>query len=214
MRKLLLLSAILFSVQTACCQTAQFIGLNLNQLPATSVDLNYQLDILPFVSLSAEAGITFNYRKNVDLIGYLLSRHCDCMDLYDIDRTSGGHLKTGALLNLRRSFEKENYFNLGVYLNQSLVHQEGEINGFHPDYTAIGDNTVNQTLYIIGFSGLVGYNLKLGRRLALNPAFQFSLASDRAWDLYGISDYVPGMGLNELKTRFPMLLINLKYRIR
>ena len=214
MKKLTIAFLTFLSTQILFCQTDQYLGLNLNQLPATSLDLNYQIDLLPFISFATEAGFTLNYQKNFDLFGYLLSSHCTCSEQYDIDITNGGHIKIGTFLNLRKTNKKFSYFNIGLFFNQAIVHQKGKYNFIHPNYVENGDNNCEQTVFVSGFSSYIGYNLKIYKKLSTNIGFQVSFTSDKPREIFGYSKYIPGMGLNDYDSIFPMLIINLSYKIK
>jgi hypothetical protein len=214
MKKLLLLFALLSSLARLAGQSEQMIGLNLNQIPATSLDISYQYNSLPWFSIAAEAGTTLNYERNFDLIGYLLSSHVACSCIYDVQKTSGGHLKMGLFLNFRKQADKTGFFKLGLFLNQALVHQEARMNSLHPEYNSNGNNEVSQTIYLPGVSGWLGYDFRIYKKLSASLGMQLSYASKKSQELYGSEEYIPGMGANAMSRFFPMLMVNLNYRIK
>ena len=214
MKKLLSLLLLVFIFYPLFSQSRQFIGVNIGQLPATSININYQFDYKPYLSFLTEGGYAINYESSYDILGYIISSHCDCDNEYDIDITNGGFLKIGALLNFRKTFEKENYFHIGLFINQSLLHQKGTYNDLHPDYQINESNNVEKTLYIYGLSGYLGYNFRITDKFSSNIGFQLSFASDNVYDIYDYTYFIPGMGRMDVNSVFPMIILNLKYRLK
>jgi len=127
----------------------QYIGINVLQLPAFTINANYSIESKPFLTPTIDIGYAFNYQKSFDFIGNLLTPHCDCgNDGYDIEKLTGAYLKVGTFLNLRKSFEKQNFFHVGLFLNNSVVHES-------EDYRAEGESEpslqpVSHTIYVPG----------------------------------------------------------------
>ena len=85
----------------------QFIGLNILQLPTSTININYSIDYKPFLTPIVDIGYAFKYNDKYDLIGYYLTPHNDIYDGYTIDKQSGGYVKIGGSLNLRKNFENK-----------------------------------------------------------------------------------------------------------
>ena len=124
MRKTIFITLCLLSAFWTYGQTLQnhFIGINVLQLPALTINANYSIESKPFLTPIMDIGYAFNYEKGFDFIGNMLTPHCDCgNDGYEIEKLTGAYLKVGAFLNLRKSFEKQNFIHIGIFLNNSIV---------------------------------------------------------------------------------------------
>ncbi len=191
----------------------QYIGMNLLQLPASTLNLNYSIDYTPYLTPLVDLGYAFNYQSGIDVIGYILTSHIDSYNGYLLEKQSGGYLKAGTYFNLRKTFEKQNFFHLGVFLSNAWAHEEGS---YYPDRNTGGDEiaTVEHTVSIFGLSGALGYEFQLGKRFKASADFQVSLPTGAVDDLYSYDRFIPGMGYNESDGNiFMMLLFNLKYRL-
>ena len=215
MRKCIFITLCLFIAFCTSAQTSrsQFIGINVLQLPALTINANYSIESTPFLTPIVDVGYAFNYEKSIDIFGNLLTPHCDCgNDGFGIEKRTGAYLKIGAFLNLRKSYEKQNFFHVGLFLNNSVVYESG-------DYVIIGIGKpiiqpVSQVAFVPGFSFSGGYEFSFSKRLKSNIDFQISLPGKNHKHLYGYSNYIPGMGYRDFeKYWFPMLLWNVKYRL-
>ncbi len=84
----------------------QFVGLNILQFPASTINFNYSVDIKPFFTPMVDSGYAFGYNEDYDLIGRFLTSHIKLYDGYTIDKQSGGYLKIGGYFNLRKDFDR------------------------------------------------------------------------------------------------------------
>jgi len=191
-------------------QKADFLGTNMLQLPALTLNLNYTHEFNPYITSLAEIGYAFNYMKGLDLAGEVLTAHCKCgNDGYDIDRITGDYLKLGAYFNLRKSFQKSHYFRAGAFIVNSYVKEEGRLT-----YDGSGevDIPLKHKLYLPGIAVSLGYEAALLSKLKTGVDFQASFPGKKYEDLYGYRNYIPGIGyLDNVKKWFPMLLWNVKY---
>ncbi len=193
---------------------SQFIGLNLLQLPTSTININYSIEYKPFLTTVFDIGYTFKYNDKYDLIGYYLTPHNDTYDGYTIDKQSGGYFKIGGFFNLRKNFEKQNFFHLGLFITNSIVYEKGlylsPIDSRPYSYA----DKIEHTVYLFGFNTSLGYEFKITNRLKTNIDFQLSFPTDKYLDLYSYTNFIPGMGYKgSLDKWFPMLILNLKYRI-
>ncbi|MBN2611278.1 MAG: hypothetical protein JXB00_06955 [Bacteroidales bacterium] len=192
----------------------QFIGLNILQLPTSTINLNYSIDYNPFLTPIVDIGYAFNYNDKYDLIGYYLTTHNDTYDGYTIDKQSGGYVRIGGFFNLRKNFEKQNFFHLGLFMTNSIVYEKGlylsPIDSRPYSYA----DKIEHTVHLLGLSTSLGYEFKITNRLKTNIDFQLSFPTDKYLDLYSYTNFIPGMGYKgSLDKWFPMLILNLKYRI-
>jgi hypothetical protein len=188
-----------------------YLGINILQLPATTLNANYSFEIEPFLSSYVDLGYTFNYSKSFDWIGFFLTPHCKCAHVgYELSKQSGGYLKLGGLINLRKDFDKIDFFHIGLFMSNSIVFERGQF-----DTDPILDPVqINQTNYIIGLSSTLGYEFSISKRIKSNIDFQISFPNKKYQDLYGYRNYIPGMGFKDYKGYwFPMLIWNIKYRL-
>jgi hypothetical protein len=192
------------------------IGLNLLQLPATTIGLSYELTNHPRFALVINPGFTLNYAKSFDFIGFVLSPHYKCgNDGYMIKQQSGGFLKIGMKFNFRGSMNKENYFYLGAFNTNAVVFEKAEFENWEiPDAPV---EFLSHKLLIIGLTGAIGYNVRLSDRLKADFAVHLSVPSKNYRDLYGYTNYIPGMGFMETCGNgklFPMVVLDFKYVLK
>lgn len=191
----------------------QFIGINILQLPALTINANYSIESKPFLTPTIDIGYAFTYQKSFDLIGNLLTPHCKCdNDGYDIEKLTGAYLKVGTFLNLRKSLEKQNFFHVGLFFNNSIVHESGDCRPEGESESIL--QPVSHTIYVPGLSISVGYEFSFFKKMKSNIDFQISFPGKNYEDLYGYRNYIPGMGYRDYeKYWFPMLLWNIKYKL-
>jgi hypothetical protein len=193
----------------------QFIGLNLLQLPTSTINFNYSIDYKPFLTPIVDVGYAFGYDENYDLIGMFLTPHTKLYDGYTIDKQSGGYIKIGGFFNLRKDFDKVNFLHFGIFITNSIIHEEGlylsPISSMPYDIAA---NKIEHNIYLFGFSTSLGYEFKITNRLKTHIDFQLSIPTNKYLDLYSYSTFIPGMGFKDTESNvFPMLVWTLKYRL-
>ncbi|MDY0343966.1 MAG: hypothetical protein RBR28_10365 [Lentimicrobium sp.] len=192
----------------------QFIGLNLIQLPASTININYSIDCKPFLTPIADIGYAFGYNYKYDLIGHFLTPHNDTYDGYTIEKQSGGYVKVGGFLNLRKNFEKLNFFHLGLFITNSMVYEKGLYLSIDDSRPYAYADEVEHTIYIFGFSSSIGYEFMITNHLKANTDFQLSFPNRKYLDLYSYTNFIPGMGYKDCMDKwFPMVILNLKYRL-
>ncbi|MBN2663979.1 MAG: hypothetical protein JXR68_10050 [Bacteroidales bacterium] len=192
------------------------IGINLLQIPATTIDLTYELNNKPRYMLIINPGYTFNYTNSYDYIGFFLSPHYKCGNNgYYMKKQSGGYIKIGLKYIFRNSTEKNNFFYLGAFITNSMVYEKAEYENMDISNSQI--ENLSHNIFILGFSSAVGYNFGISNRLTSDFGVHISLPSKKYDELYGYSNYIPGMGYMETcgnQVIFPMLILNLKYKIK
>lgn len=219
MKKILALASILLIAHVLNSQefSRKYLGINVLQIPALTINLNYTNEIKPYFSSHIDMGYTPNYinAETTDMIGYFLTMHCDCMnDGYILDTQKGGYVKLGGYLNLRNQYEKRNYFLFGAFITNSIIYESGyktvalDVSPYHIE------QDIKHTKFIIGLSLSSGYTFKISNRIQSDINFQISLPNKNYKDLYGYSNYIPGMGAKDFSSYwFPMLIWNIKYRL-
>jgi opacity protein-like surface antigen len=202
----------------------QYLGINILQLPALTLNVNYSVEINPFFTPLVDIGYTFNYVKaaNIDWAGWLITSHIkhefDYPDhitwySYDIHKQSGGYLKLGGYFNFRRALEKQHFAHVGIFLTNSVVYESGDMYILYP-VEHIEPTPVNHAVIVTGLNVAAGYEFSIAKRLKSNIDFQISLPNNNYRDLYGYRNFIPGMGFKDNEHRiFPMLIWNLKYRL-
>lgn len=171
-------------------------GINLLQILATTIDLTYDYSPNANFSYSFGAGYTFDYTKNFDLVGFILSTHYKCgNDGYVMKLQSGGFLRAGIKYNFRKTLEKENFFFVGGYLTGSVIREKAELEDWeNPDSPP---EKLSQTLFIPGITASLGYQFRISGSLHSAVGIQFSFPSSKYADLYGYTNYISGMGFRE-----------------
>jgi hypothetical protein len=213
----LIIFTLILSAGTICAQDNDIrkhsAGINLLQIPATTIDLTYDYSPKANFSYSFGAGYTFDYTKNFDLVGFFLSPHYKCGNNgYIMKQRSGGFLRVGIKYNFRKIKEQENFFFVGGYLTGSVIRERAEFEGW--DFPVSPPEKLSQTLFIPGLSATIGYQLRISGNVHSSVGAQFSFPSSKYADLYGYTNYIPGMGFMETcgsrKTvLFPMIFFNL-----
>jgi hypothetical protein len=186
-----------------------YIGLNLLQLPALTINSNISTEFKPYLTPIIDVGYTLNYVKanNIDWIGFFLTPHAKMYDGFTAERQSGGYIKIGGFLNLRKEYAKTNYFHIGLFLTNSMVYEK------IPTMTIA--TTEDHTVYLLGVATSFGYEFSLTNRLKANLDLQISFPNKNYNDLFGYRSFVPGMGFKDTSGKwYPMMLIfNIKYRL-
>jgi hypothetical protein len=194
---------------------SQEISTNLLQIPATTIDVNYQLSSTYWYTLIVNPGYTINYISNYDFIGFFLSPHCKCNNRgYSLSNQSGPYLKIGIRYNFRQNETKENYFFIGGLLNNSMVHEQAIYN--NPNTVIEEADKVKHTQFVFGFTGWTGYNFKIKGKLSSDFGLQISIPSKGYNSLYGDQRYIPGFGYMEPSGRkviIPLIVFSIKYKL-
>lgn len=192
------------------------IGINLLQIPATTIDLTYEFSNNMRYTIVANSGYTINYAKSFDFIGFFLTPHYKCGNNgYSIKKQSGGFIKIGAKYNFRNKIEKKNYFYLGAFLTNSLIYEKAEYENWDIPNTPI--EHLSHNVFIFGATAAVGYNFKISNKLSSDFGVNISMPMKNYTNLYGYCNYIPGMGFMETcgdESVFPMLVLNFKYKIK
>ncbi len=190
------------------------IGINILQIPATTLDLSYEISNNPRYSFIYNAGYTLNYSNSCDWIGFFLSPHAKCGNHgYILEKQTGGFIKLGLKYHFRQTIEKRNNFFLGAFITNSLIYEKAKFKNWEIPNSQVEE--LKHYVYIFGITGAFGYNIKISDKLRLDSGVQISVPSKKFKDLYGYQNYIPGMGYMETcsseRSIFPMLVLNLKY---
>ena len=202
----------------------QYLGINIMQLPALTLNVNYSVEINPYFTPLIDIGYTINYVKaaNADWVGKLITSHKEPeynysdhiqWNSYDIHKQSGGYVKLGGYFNFRNSLEKKNFVHAGIFLTNSVVYESADMLILYP-VTYPEPTPVNHTLFIFGLNIAAGFEFSMAKRLKSNIDFQISLPDNNYQNLYGYSNYIPGIGFKDNESRlFPMFIWNFRYRL-
>ena len=193
------------------------LGINLLQIHTSTLDLSYEITNNPRYSMIFSSGFTINASNNFDLLGFILSPHSKCGNNgFSMQKQSGGFVRIGMKYNFRSTMEKRNYFFIGASLTNSFIYEKAEYSIWDTNITPA--QSLSHSVYIIGASGVAGYNFKISNKLSSEFGLQISVPSNKIKDLYGINHYIPGMGFIETcdsKRRvFPIFFLNLKYKLK
>jgi len=215
----LILAIIVFTSATAFGQEKRWkqheLGINLLQLPATTLDLTYELSGHPRYSMVFNAGYTINYSKSIDYLGFFLSPHYKCgNDGYSMKKQTGGFIKAGLKYNFRSTMEKPNYFFLGGFIAGSVVSERAEYRNMEIQDSPV--EALSHTVFIPGLTAATGYHFMISEKLSSDVGVHISFPSKNYRNLFGYSNYIPGMGYMETCANeriFPLLVWNLKYSL-
>lgn len=208
-----LLRANLFGQQTE--QWNHDIGINLLQIPATTIDLTYELSNNPRYSMVVNPGYTIHYASPFDFINFIIVPNYKCGNYgYSMKTQTGGFLKLGGKFNLRKELEKKNYFYLGSFLTNSLIHEKTDYENMNEPDSEL--EYFEHTMFIVGLTAAIGYNFKISNKISSDFGLHLSMPSKNHKDMFGYTNYIPGMGFLETcggEWLFPMLVLNLKYKL-
>jgi hypothetical protein len=217
MKQFLFLVLCIFAISNVSGQSDRnyYWGINVLTLTTTTLNTNYEIDIIPSVSSLIDLGYTFNYEKAFDLVGTRITPHCKCgNEGYNLSRQSGGYLRLGAYLNFRKDFEVKSYPHIGLFFTNAIICEKGMfqpliVTEFVPD-----PKEVSHTIFVFGLSLSFGYEFSITKRLKSYIDFQNSFPNKNYHDLYGYRNYIPGMGFKDSELYwFPMFILNLRYKL-
>ena len=100
-------------------------------------------------------------------------------------------------------------------MTNSLIHEKAEYE--NPEIPNSPVENLEHTILIIGLTAAVGYNFRISDKLNSDFGVHISVPSKNYDDLYGYSNYIPGMGYMETCGTgkiFPLIVLNLKYKLR
>ena len=192
----------------------QYVGVNIFQLPTSTININYYSDYNPRLTSVVDFGCALGYNKKYDFIGSLLTPHIILNDNYLVKSQLGGYAKMGGYLNFRKGYNKFNFFHFGLFITNSIVYEEASY--FSPNDTKLfpDEEDIKHFVNILGLNSSIGYDFEINSRLRSNIDFQFSIPSPNYLNLYSYSNFIPGMGFKDTdKMWFPMLIFNLKYQL-
>ena len=184
------------------------IGINLFQLPSTTLNANYSVELKPYFTPMVDLGYTFNFVKGIDLPRPTYALY----DGYKFKSISGGYFKVGGYFNLRKSFKKMNYFHLGLFSSNAWVNEKVDYNA--PNSPAPLEK-LQHRIPIWGYAISAGYDIYLvTNKLSASIDFQLSYPKINADQLYSFHRFIPGIGYQGTNNSWhPMLVVNLKYRL-
>lgn len=216
--KLLIIIVLLIFADKLCAQNTnkqQLVGIDLFQLPATTLSCKYQFVKKNKFSINTNIGFTVNYANSLDLIGYWTSLNFtdDANALYDKEVENGAFINLGIQYNFRNIYEK-NHFYIGLYLTNSYVYEKG-LQGY-VDNDIVYDE-VEHRKYLIGVASNVGYHFRTKKRLLLDFGIQFSKRFNDNGQLFGHENYIPGLGFNAYNEGNPiyhLIYFNLCYLLK
>lgn len=198
------------------------IGLNVAELPALTINLNYDYAIKPYLDFIGNIGYSFNHIYSGDL-NFILVPHIKCGNCgIIIKNQTGGFVKTGLKLNARKSFAKRNFFFVGINLINSIVYEEADFSDYSdceiqtpPNTVIIDDPITEQIKYILGVGTQFGYSFRMRDNLQSDLGLQIAFPHSNYRSLFGYRNFIPGIGYKDSYSYwFPTLIFNIKYMIK
>jgi hypothetical protein len=223
MKRIILITSLVFVSVLMFGQTGkrQYLGINIMQLPAFTINANFSQDIAPYFTALGDAGYAVNYKKamNLDLPGTLLTAHEKLDDVTDIEmieyhfyNMAGGYVKAGGYFNMRNNFEKRHFFHLGLFTTYALVYERADKQILYP--VTEEPYLVEHAFFTAGLAFAGGYEFSVSKRLKSQVDLQYSLPVVNQDKPYIFRSFIPGMGFKDNTRRFyPMLIWNVKYQL-
>ena len=198
------------------------LGLNITQLPALTIDINYDYAIKPYLDFVGNIGYSFNYIYSGDL-NWILVSHIKCGNCgIAIKNQTGGFIKTGIKFNTRKTFEKRSYFFLGINIINSVVYEKVDFTDYYGDCESnipqniiiIDDPIRKQVKYIFGLGTQIGYSFKMSNKLQSDLGLQVAFPNSNYKSLFGYKNFISGIESKDSYSYwFPTMIFNIKYMI-
>ena len=179
---------------------SNYLGINLIPLVGNTLELGYELNIKPNLSVDLYSGYVFNSK---------LSSPFKKGTQYDLDNKSGFFIKTGIRYNLRNDLKKFAPF-IGFNIVNAIAIEKGI---YDPDFD---NNTLNEPVlrnsYNLGLNSVIGITSPATKRI--NIDFGLQIGTTLVNNLIDFHSYMPGMGVNfgsELRIQG---ILRIKYLIK
>lgn len=212
--RIFILNAFLLLNYSLCGQTSDIlsyeVGVDLLQLPASTINASCRTNITPFFSIVVNGGYTLNAEKSIQMYKELFapfSKHEESVDENNIDNQSGRFLQTGIDINFRGSIDQPNYLFLGAYLTDSRLYQRYYYHRNHY-YGVYDDNYDDHYLHIYSFTCSFGCHFQIISLFASEIRVNLSFPTNNVKTMYGNQKFIPGMGYKDTSDNvyiFPML---------
>lgn len=159
-----------------------YFGINLMPLFGNTLELGYERNIKPNLSINLYSGYVFNSKLNSPFkIG----------TPYDLKNKSGGFIKIGVRYNFRKDLNKFALFT-GLNIVNAFAIEEGD---YDSDFN---NNTLNELAisesYNLGINGIIGVTSPATKRINIDLGLQIGKIVIN--NLLDYHSYMPGMGVN------------------
>lgn len=159
-----------------------YLGINLIPLFSKTLELGYEINIKPFLSIDLYSGYVFN--SNMDSPRKKSTQ-------YELTTKSGFFIKIGARYNVRKDLKKFAPF-IGLNIVNAIAHEEGAYNDDFENNTP--GEPVLRNSYNLGLSGLVGVTSPATKRINFDLGLQIGIVLIN--NLLDFHSFMPGMGVD------------------
>lgn len=202
MQRFISLFILLFALLSGSTQAQPdrpgYIGLNLAPVPATMLELGYEHNPSPRLTLELYGGILINSKIESPL---------KVLTVHDFDRKSGFYIMPGIRFNLRRDQAGWAPF-IGLHIVNSVAAERGVLRHGFPGYYADAGNEASappiicfplpgkfsETSFNLGLAGMIGLTTPATRLISGDVGIRAGkLLADNLIDVHS---YMPGMGVD------------------
>lgn len=181
-------------------EKSNYLGINLIPLVGNTLELGYELNIKPNLSVDLYSGYVFNSK---------LSSSLRKETQYDLENKSGFFIKIGARYNLRNDLKK-----FAPFIGFNIVNAIAIEKGIHdPDFD---NNTPNDPIlrnsYNMGLNGVIGITSPATKRINIDLGLQ--IGTTLVNNLIDFHSYMPGMGVDFGSGLRLQGLLRIKYLIK
>jgi hypothetical protein len=181
-------------------EKSNYFGINLVPLFGNALELGYELNISPNLSVDLHSGYVFNSK---------LSSPLKKGTQYELDNKSGLFIKIGARYNLRSDLNKFAPF-FGLNLVNALAIEEGFYDVDFDYHTP--NEPVGKSSYNLGVNGIIGVTSPATKRINIDLGLQVGKVI--VSNLLDFHSYMPGMGVNFGSGLRLQGVLRIKYRIK
>ena len=163
-------------------EKSNYLGINLIPLIGNTLELGYEINIKPNLSVDLYSGYVFNSK---------LSSPLKKGTQYDLENKSGFFIKIGARFNLRRDLNKFAPF-FGLNVINAIAIEEGTYDVDFDIYTL--NEPVVRNSYNLGLNAIIGITSPATKRINIDLGLQVGKVMIN--NLLDFHSYMPGMGVS------------------
>jgi hypothetical protein len=181
-------------------EKSNYLGINLIPLFGNTLELGYELNIKPNLSVDLYSGYVFNSK---------LSSPLKQGTQYDLENKSGFFIKIGTRYNLRNDLNKFAPF-FGLNMVNAIAIEEGFYDDDFDNYTP--NQPVGRNSYNLGLNGIIGITSPATKRINIDLGLQVGKVIVN--NLLDFHSYMPGMGVSFGGGLRIQGVLRIKYRLK
>ena len=163
-------------------EKSNYLGINLIPLFGNTLELGYEINVKPNLSVDLYSGYVFNSKLNSPL---------KKGTQYDLENKSGFVIKIGTRYNLRSDLNKFAPF-FGLNIVNAIAIEEGFYDNDFDNYTP--NEPVVRNSYNLGLIGIIGITSPATKRISIDLGLQMGKVIIN--NLLDFHSYMPGMGVS------------------